>query len=125
MTQIARSPTLLSPYDGHQGAAEIALHPNGRFLYASNRGSSNSITAFRVGRDGLPTQTGRVSSGGSIPRYIGFDPSGRFLIAANQGTGELVTFRVDPATGALSQRGPAVAVPAPADFLFAPVRHAH
>jgi 6-phosphogluconolactonase (cycloisomerase 2 family) len=52
----------------------------------------------------LPTQTGRVSSGGSIPRYIGFDPSGRFLIAANQDTGELITFRVDAATGALDHR---------------------
>jgi len=125
MTQISGSPTLLSPYDGHQGAAEIALHPNGKFLYASNRGGNNTITAFRLGHDGIPTQMDRVSSGGSIPRYFGIDPSGRFLIVANQGTGELVTFGIDAATGSLARRGTAVTVPAPADFLFVPTHRSH
>ena len=46
----------------------------------------------------------QVLAAEKLTAYIGFDPSGRFLIAANQDTGELITFRVDAATGALDHR---------------------
>lgn len=100
-------------------SAEIVLHPNGTFLYASNRGSSNTIAIFRIDRKGLPVAAGRVSAGGKLPRFIGVDPSGKFLIAANQGSGELSSFRIDPASGALTPAGEKAVVPAPVSFVFA------
>jgi 6-phosphogluconolactonase len=104
------------------GGAEIVLHPNGQFLYASNRGHSNTLAIFRIGPDGLPVPTGHVSSGGEMPRFFAIDPSGKFLLAANQGSGNVVVWRIDPASGALQRVGPVVSVPAPTSFVFAPNR---
>jgi 6-phosphogluconolactonase len=121
MTQLGVTSTLPAIDPAEHGGAEIVLHPSGKFLYASNRGNSNTIAIFRIGRDGLPTPAGHVSSGGRLPRFFGIDPSGQFLIAANQGSGTLVSFRIDPSSGALTRVGPAVAVPAPVHFVFAHV----
>jgi 6-phosphogluconolactonase len=102
------------------GGAEIVLHPSGKFLYVSNRGHSNTIAIFRIDREGLPVPAGHVPSYGTGPRFFNIDPSGKFLIVANQGSGELVTFAVDPSSGALTHTGSPVPVPAPVSFVFAP-----
>jgi len=119
MTQLGVTSTLPATQPAEHGAAEIALHPNGKFLYASNRGNSNTIAIFHIGRDGLPTTAGHVSSNGNQPRFFSIDPSGKFLIVANQGSGNLVTFGIDQSSGALTRMGPAVSVPAPVSFVFA------
>jgi 6-phosphogluconolactonase len=120
LTQVALTPALPTGTKGEQSGAEIALHPNGQFLYTSSRGDSNTITIFRIGPDGVPVVTGNVPSGGREPRYFGLDPSGKFVIAANQVTNDLFTFRIDPTSGALSRIGDRVPVPAPVHLLFAP-----
>ncbi|MDB6101937.1 MAG: 6-phosphogluconolactonase, partial [Gammaproteobacteria bacterium] len=124
MTQLRVTSTLPAPGPAEHGGAEIVLHPNGKFLYVSNRGNSNEIAIFHIGRDGLPTPAGHVSSNGALPRFFSIDPSGKFLIAANQGSGDLVTFGIDPSSGGLTRIGPGVSVPAPVSFVFAhaPVR---
>lgn len=122
MTQLGALSTLPEGQADEPGGAEIALHPNGRFLYVSNRGHSNTLAIFRIGPDGLPVAAGHVSSGGKLPRFFGIDPSGDFLIAANQGSGNLVVFRIDPTSGGLQRIGPDVTVPAPVSFVFAPIR---
>src|SRR5882757_9935230 len=124
ITQLGVTSTLPAADPVEPGAAEIVLHPNGKFLYVSNRGHSNTIAIFHISRDGLPTPAGHVSSNGNQPRFFNIDPSGQFLIAANQGSGELVTFRIDPSSGALTRVGAGVSVPAPVNFVFAhaPVR---
>ena len=119
LTPLAETSTLPADFSGERSGAEIALHPNGRFLYTSNRGDSNTIAIFRIGVDGIPMPSGRVSSGGKTPRYIGIDPSGQFLIAANQDSSGVVVFRIDPASGGLRPQGDALAVPAPVDVVFA------
>src|SRR5262249_12571050 len=80
MTQLGVTSTLPTGNPDEHSAAEIMLHPNGKFLYASNRGNSNTIAVFHIGPDGLPTAAGHVSSGGKLPRFFGTDPSGKFLI---------------------------------------------
>jgi 6-phosphogluconolactonase len=119
LTQLAELSTLPAGYDGQRSGAEIALHANGRFLYTSNRGQSNSIAMFRIGRDGLPVSTGWVAAGGMTPRFIGIDPSGRYLIAANQDSGTLVIFNIDAHSGVLTAKPEPVTLPAPVDVLFA------
>ena len=101
-------------------AAEIAVSPDGRFLYTSNRGDDD-LAVFAI--DGASLQlapAGRVPSGGRGPRSFALDPSGRWLVTANQGSGSLVVFRLDPATGLPVAVGPPVAVPEPACVIFAP-----
>jgi 6-phosphogluconolactonase len=122
MTQLGITPLPPAADPAEHAAAEIVLHPNGRFLYASNRGNSNTIAIFKVGPEGRLTPAGHVSSNGTLPRFFSIDPSGQFLLAANQGSGTLVTFAIDPASGALTRVGPSVSVPAPVSFVFAAVR---
>jgi 6-phosphogluconolactonase len=121
-TLVRLAETSASPpdYAGQSSGAELALSPNGRFLYTSNRAQSNSISVFRVGRDGVPSMIGSVASGGRTPRFIGIDPTGRFLLAANQDSNGIVVFRINPASGLLA-RGPGeVTVAAPVDIVFRP-----
>ena len=108
---------------GKNLAAEIAVSPNGRFLYASNRGD-DAITVFAI--DGVTfglTPVGHVPSGGRVPRNFAIDPSGRWLIAANQDSNSLVVFRLDPATGLPAAVGSSVTVSKPVCVLFAPPTH--
>ena len=119
LTTIAETPALPADFSGQRSSAEIALHPNGKFLYSSNRGDSNTIAIFRLGADGVPVPAGHVSSGGKTPRYFGIDPSGHFLIAGNQDSSTIAIFRIDPDTGALSAQGNPMTVPAPVDLVFA------
>ncbi len=110
--------TLPEGFSGENSGAEIATHPNGRFLYASNRGH-DSIAIFRIdAAKGTLTPVDRVSTQGKTPRSFAIDPSGRFLIAANQNSGTLVIFRIDQATGALTATETAVQVPSPVSVVF-------
>jgi 6-phosphogluconolactonase len=119
MTRLAETSALPADFAGVRSGAEIAVHPNGKFLYSSSRGDSNTIAIFRLGADGVPVPAGRVPSGGKTPRNFVIDPSGTFLIAGNQDTSTAGIFRIDPDTGALRAQGDPIALPAPVDFVFA------
>jgi 6-phosphogluconolactonase len=97
--------------------AEIAVHPNGRFVYGSNRGH-DSIAVFTVGTDGALSLVEYEPTRGQTPRNFALDPTGRWLIAANQGSSTLAVFRVDQTTGALSPVGPLTSVGSPVSILF-------
>ncbi|HUE43900.1 MAG TPA: lactonase family protein [Candidatus Sulfotelmatobacter sp.] len=113
-------PMLPQDYSGVKEAAEITVHPNGKFVYASNRGSANSIAAYKVdGAKGTLTPVGIYPSGGKIPRHFAIDPTGKFLIAANADSGNIVTLKIDENTGALSPTGKEVSVPSPVCITFA------
>lgn len=99
-------------------AAEIRVHPNGRFIYASNRGHE-SIAVFAVQSDGTLQLVELTPCGGKHPRNFELSPDGHWLVCANQHTNNLVAFRVDPATGRLTAAGHTVAVPQPVCVLFA------
>jgi 6-phosphogluconolactonase len=97
--------------------AEIVVHPNGRVVYASNRGH-DSIAVFATDvRRGLslieiePTR-------GQTPRNFALDVTGRWLVAANQRSGTLAVFAIDAKTGALTPSGPLAPVGAPVCILF-------
>jgi 6-phosphogluconolactonase len=88
-------------YTGPQSTAEIAVHPSGKFLYASNRGH-NSIAGFRIDpTSGLLAPIGHTTSGINFRRNFAIDPSGAWLYAANQKGDTIVQFRIDQATGRL------------------------
>ena len=105
---------------GENTAAEIAVSPDGRFLYTSNRGDDN-IAVFTIDRTTFRlSPVGHVSTGGREPRSFAIDPSGRWLIAANQNSSSLVVFRIDPATGLPAAAGSPIAIPEPVCIVFAP-----
>ncbi|MCA9173246.1 MAG: lactonase family protein [Planctomycetales bacterium] len=103
--------TLPDGYSGRKSTAEVVVHPNGRFVYGSNRGD-DSIAVFTLQRDGLKLVE-IEKTGGQEPRNFSIDPTGAFLLAANQKSDTIQVFRIDPATGALEPTEHTANVPAP------------
>jgi 6-phosphogluconolactonase len=92
-------------YDGPHSAAEIAVHPSGRFLYASNRGH-NSIVGYRIDPStGSLSLIGFATQSVNFPRNFAIDPSGRWLYVANQKSDTIVQFECNPETGELTPTG--------------------
>jgi 6-phosphogluconolactonase len=115
-------PTLPKDYSGPREAAEIAVHPSGKFLYASNRAGVDSITEFGIdAAKGTLTLLGRFPTQGKTPRNFAIDPTGSYLLAANQESGNMVVFRIKLATGELTPTGQIVQVPAPVCVVFLPL----
>lgn len=93
--------------------ADVHVHPNGRFVYGSNRGH-NSIAVFSIDETtGKVTLLGHQSTGGTTPRNFTLSADGSLMLVANQGTGTIHAFRVDAQTGALTALGQVAAVPSP------------
>ena len=115
--------TLPEEYEGPPNTtAEVLVHPNGRYLYGSNRGS-NTIAVFSIDQsDGKIAPVEHVPTGGDWPRNFRLSPSGSFLLAANQRSDSVHVFRVDPADGRLEPTGSSVTVPSPMCVRFAPTR---
>jgi 6-phosphogluconolactonase len=100
-------------------AAEIVVHPSGKFVYGSNRGH-DSIAVFAIdSTTGTVTALERISTQGKTPRGLGIDPTGSYLIACNQDSDSLVVFRIDPQTGKLTPTGQKTAAYTPVDVEFA------
>ncbi|HEV2472587.1 MAG TPA: lactonase family protein, partial [Chthonomonadales bacterium] len=125
LTYLQEISTLPPGYNGENTGAEIAAHPSGRFLYASNRGD-NSIALFH-----LDQHSGRIvfvsafSSGGRTPRNFAIDPTGQYLLAANQDSNSVVVFRIDQKNGSLAPVGSPTTVSSPVCIAFSPRRIAH
>lgn len=105
--------TLPNDFRGESYAAEIQVHPSGRFLYASNRGH-DSLAMFSIDQQtGRLTAIGSAASEGKFPRHFAIDPAGEFLLVANQKSDGLIVFRVDTDSGRLKSLGSLIAVPQP------------
>src|SRR3989442_5870994 len=98
--------------------AEIALHPSGMFLYASNRGHDSLVVFAIDAGTGKLTNKGYIPTGGKTPRHFAIDPSGKYLLAENQDSNNIVVFKINPATGGLTATGQEVKVPAPVCIVF-------
>ena len=107
--------TLPEGYSGANTAADVHLSPDGRHLYASNRGH-DSIAVFRVEAEGGLTLLGHQSCGGRTPRNFAIDPEGKYLLAANQDTDNIAIFAIGD-DGLLRQTGD-VAFPSPVCIRF-------
>lgn len=101
-------------------SAEIAVHPSGRFLYASNRGH-DSIAGYAIdGATGKLTVLGVEPAQVKTPRHFTIAPGGKYLLAAGQNSGTVAVFAIDRASGKLAFTGETVGVPAPVCVMFAP-----
>lgn len=97
---------------GNNTGAEVWVHPNGKFVYTSNRGDNN-LAIFSIGGDGTVTLVGHRATGGMTPRNFTFDPSGAFVYVANQGSNTVIPFAVDSTTGLLGAAGTSVTATSP------------
>ena len=110
--------TLPTTFTGYSTTAEIAVSPDGRFVYCSNRGH-DSVTIYATDpADGSLTTIGWQPTLGRDPRFIGLDPAGRFLYAANEQGDTIVAFRVDVMSGKLSPTGQVINTESPVSIVF-------
>jgi 6-phosphogluconolactonase len=115
-------PMLPAGFSGRNDAAEIAIHPSGKFLYASNRGE-DTIAIFAIDPPkGTLTHIENVPTQGKEPRHFAIDPTGRYLLAENQNSNTIVEFRIDGATGKLTPTGEVANVPSPVCLAFLSVQ---
>ncbi len=115
--------TLPKNFSGDNTAAEIELHPSGKFLYASNRGDDNSIAVFAIdSHAGTLTHVQNEPPGGKTPRNFAIDPTGSWLLAANEDSNDIVVFRINQKDGRLSSTGDVVQVPSPTCVTFVAIR---
>ncbi|MCB0751461.1 MAG: lactonase family protein, partial [Ignavibacteriae bacterium] len=84
--------------------AAIRMHPNGEYLYVSNRGH-NSISIFKFDlRMGIMILVDCIDSGGKTPRDFNIDPTGNWLLVANQDSDNLVVFKINQKNGLLKKQ---------------------
>lgn len=108
-------------YTEPANAAELMIHPSGRFLYCSNRGPC-TLAGFAIDPEsGRLTLIEHTPSDGEFPRAFAFDPSGRFLLLANEKSDTVHTHALDQDTGKLTPTGQVARVPAPACIQFVEV----
>jgi len=92
--------TLPSGYDGQNSCSQIQITPNGKFLYAPNRGH-NSIACFRVNPNNGHLAPIAQAPTEAVPRAFSIDPQGNFLFAAGLETGKMASYRIDQQSGEL------------------------
>jgi 6-phosphogluconolactonase len=89
-------------FKGRNGAADIHVSPDGKFLYATNRGTANQIVAYAIDQlTGKLTFIERYGTGGENPRNFVIDPTGNYLLVGT--TNRINFFKIDKATGRLRQ----------------------
>ena len=104
-------------FKGAVGAAAIHLSPDGRFLYATNRGDANDIVIFSVDpANGHLKKIGHQSSLGKSPREFAIDPTGNWLIVGNQNSGTVYVFKRDQQSGLLEANPKRIEIDSPVDF---------
>jgi 6-phosphogluconolactonase len=106
--------------EGFNSAAEILVHPSGRFVYSSNRGH-DTVTVFRANPATAALEVIQVQPvRGAFPRNINLAPGGGWLLAAGADSNTVSVHRVDPQTGELTyQTKGVINVPAPICIVFA------
>lgn len=114
-----RVTTLPASFVADNTAAEIAILPSGKFLYASNRGHDSIVIYAVNASDGTIDPIGWEPVQGRKPRFFALDPDASHLYAANQDSHTIVVFRIDHATGKLEPTGQVIETGSPACIAFA------
>ena len=103
------------------GKAAAALHASkdGKFLYVSNRGTTNELLVFAIDpAAGTLKELQRRSVEGDHPREFSLDPSEKFVLVANQKSNQIVVIERDPKTGLLGKTVQKLPMDAPSDLKF-------
>ena len=105
--------SLLDAVDGGANPSFLAIHPNGRVLYAVNElekyktKSTGAVSAFAIAEEnGALTRIGEQLSEGGAPCYVSVDRTGRVVLVANYAGGSTALLPIE-AGGSL---GPAAQV---------------
>ena len=103
--------------DDH-GSGAIRLSPDGKWLLASNRVTSNQVVINKVLADGKLQKLEHIEVT-KKPRFFTFDPTGRFVFVCGQDGNQLQIFSFDSNTGKMKsmQKDIDIVSPVAIDFL--------
>ncbi len=120
LNEIQTVSTLPDAFKGANKCAEICIHPNGKFLYGSNRGH-DSIAVYQVDpASGKLTFVEHEMANIKTPRNFNIDPSGNFCLVANMDSDSVIVFRIDLDTGRLTPTDYKIKVGKPVCIRFLP-----
>jgi 6-phosphogluconolactonase len=89
--------------DAKPWAAELAIEPAGRYLYASERRTSTLSTFDLRGEFGALRRSAIVDTE-KQPRSFAIDPRGEFLVLAGEISNFVTVYGIEPSLGALAAR---------------------
>jgi len=99
----------------NMACSEIRVLPDGKYIYCANRDLSqqkrDSLSVFKVGKNGTLTRIQTIGAEVSIPRNINLDPSGQWLLVAGQKSNNVPVFQIDSTTGKLTYTKHQIKVP--------------
>lgn len=105
-------------FKGQIGAADIHVSPDGKFVYATNRGTANTISCFEIQKNGNLKSIETISALGNGPRNFVIDPTGKFFLVAHQYSNNVVIFNIDNTSGKLIDSGKRIELCAPVCLVF-------
>jgi 6-phosphogluconolactonase len=121
LSEVRTVSALPADFKGTSVSAEIGIHPNGRFLYVSNRGH-DSLGVFAIDQtNGNLSLIEHVPTRGQTPRNFAIDPTGKWLIVTNHGSNNGTVFKIDQESGRLTPVGDPFAVAYPFCERFLPL----
>lgn len=117
--RLDKKSTLPADFKEWNACADIHVSPDGRFLYASNRGH-NSLAIFEIEENGSLTALGHQKVMGETPRNFNLSPNGKFVLVGNQNSNTITIFSRDTKSGLLTYTGNSLALGKPVCIKFMP-----
>ena len=118
LKKVSETTVVASDFKGDVGAADIHISPDGKFLYATNRGTANDISAFKIEKNGILKFVQRTSTLGKGPRNFAIDPTGNYLLVGHQYSNDIVIFKRDKKTGSITATGKKIELCSPVCLVF-------
>ena len=128
LTHLQSSETIPHGFAGDNHSAEIAISPDGKFLYESNRRNTgdtgwgpDTIGVFAIDPEkGTLTLVEQAPSGAIMPRNFAIDPTGSYLLVAHQYSNNVVVLKLDQTTGRMEKTGKEIKLDVPVCIQFVP-----
>ena len=111
--QLVDETTVIRKENIVSGAADIHISPDGKFLYATNRGNANDISVFSIRANGKIQFVEQISVNGIGPRNFAITSDGKFILVANQKTNQVIVFNRNKKSGKLTDAGVKIDLPSP------------
>jgi 6-phosphogluconolactonase len=108
--------TLPDDFQGTSSAAAVRIHPTGKYIYSSNRGSG-SISVFEIDDQGKASMVQNFGAKLGWVRDFNLTSSGRFIIAGNLRSDEVVLLKLDR-KGRILEYLNSIKLPSPSCLVF-------
>ena len=105
--------SLVQQNEAKTGAADIHISPDGKYLYATNRGSANNISCFAIEKNGALRFVEQTSVKGVGPRNFCITKDGKYILVGNQRTNQIAVFSRNKKSGMLYDTGMMINLTAP------------